>query len=832
MAKKENVFYLGRSFDMAKGEITENPVLYDPSDLTTHAIVTGMTGSGKTGLCVGLLEEAALQGIPAIVIDPKGDLTNLLLHFPDLKPTDFEPWLDPSDVKKSGKDLASYSEEISNLWRNGLADWNLGSKEIGELSKAVDFDIYTPGSSSGNPINILSSFQSPKLDWNENSEILREKISSIVTALLTLVGMDDIDPLKSREHILLSNLIENSWSQGKSMDLMELILQVQNPPIERLGAFPVERFFPEKDRFELAMLLNNFLASPTFQTWMEGDHLDIAKIFYDKNGKARHSIFYIAHLNESERMFFVTLLLAAVETWMRQQRGTSGLRALVYFDEIMGYLPPVKNPPSRVVLLRMLKQARAFGVGLLLATQNPADINYKALSNAGTWIVGRLQAEKDKERLLDGLTSAGGGKSRAQLDKLITKLKKRVFLIHNVHEKESDVFHTRWVLNYLAGPMTRSQIPSLRDLIGKSDKGEDKGFSKAEMDSPGESVEEKKTRSSKKAKDVDSIFSTTPPAIPSGFQEFYLPNELTVNEAASRRKITVKTQPEGFVYRAALLAQAEVRYISRKFDFQHDRKLTCLVEDSSRNRIDWEEFSSRFFEDQSLAEHPLPEASFDQVPGWLSDGKKLKSYETDFKDWVYRTGALKIKVNEKLNVYQSPDDSDTDFEAACENAMGNLVEAELDKLEDTFEKKVERVTQRISKQKLEVKEQESELSQRRMEELGKGAEVILSLFSNRKKSISSSLTKRRMTAQAKEELEQELLELQLFEKDLLELKKEKEDEEEEIKEKWRQILGEVTEVPISPYKKDIFLEYFTVVWLPYYILQDGKRTVELCAVDL
>jgi hypothetical protein len=326
---KDGLFYLGRQYDLAQKKLLDELVLFDPANLTTHAVVTGMTGSGKTGLCIGLLEEAALRGIPAIIIDPKGDLTNLLLHFPNLLPADFEPWIDPETARREGKTLAQMAEETAETWKKGLAEWGLGVEHLRALQEAVDFGLYSPGSSAAVPVNILSSFESPGLPWDENREILREKISTIVTALLNLIGLKDIDPLRSREHILLSNILEHAWSHNQTLDLTELILQTQKPPFERLGAFPVDNFFPEKERFELAMLLNNFLASPSFETWREGQPLEIEQLLYSPNGKPRHSIFYLAHLDESERMFFVTLLFAAIESWMRTQRGSGNLRALV-----------------------------------------------------------------------------------------------------------------------------------------------------------------------------------------------------------------------------------------------------------------------------------------------------------------------------------------------------------------------------------------------------------------------------------------------------------------------------------------------------------------------
>ena len=462
-------FYLGKTFDPAQGKTLDPAIQYDPADLTTHGVVVGMTGSGKTGLCIGLLEEAALARIPALIVDPKGDLTNLLLHFPDLAPADFQPWIDPEAARREGKPLETLAAETAARWKDGLAGWGISPERIRALEQSAGFAVYTPGSDAGIPVSILASLKAPNIPWEGNREILRERISSTVTALLGLVGFKDIDPVRSREHILLSNIFESAWSQGRDLDLTELILQTQTPPFEKLGVFPVDKLFPENDRFELAMLLNNFLASPSFQTWIEGQPLDIPTLLYTPDGRPRHSVFYLAHLDETERMFFVTLLFSAVETWMRTQAGSTSLRALLYFDEIMGYLPPLGNPPSKTVILRMLKQARAFGVGLLLASQNPVDIDYKALSNAGTWMIGKLQTDQDKQRLLDGLVSAGGTLDRGELDRQISALGKRVFLLHNVHQPKPVLFQTRWTMNYLAGPLTRAQIPALNRLVQTSD---------------------------------------------------------------------------------------------------------------------------------------------------------------------------------------------------------------------------------------------------------------------------------------------------------------------------------------------------------------------------
>ncbi|MEK6222524.1 MAG: hypothetical protein N2D54_09795, partial [Chloroflexota bacterium] len=387
----------------------------------------------------------------------------------DLLPRDFQPWVNADEARREKKTIEQAAEVESKKWTKGLKSWNIGPERIQALKDSVHFSVYTPGSDAGIPVNILASLNAPEISWKGNQELIREKISGTVTAILGLVGMTDIDPVRSREHILLANIFETAWSNGKDLDLGELILQTQNPPFEKLGVFDLNTFFPQKDRLELAMTLNNILAAPTFQSWITGQPLDIPSLLYGEDGRPRHSVFYIAHLNDRERMFFVTLLYSAIETWMRTQSGATSLRALVYFDEIFGYFPPVSNPPSKNVMLRIMKQARAFGVGQILVTQNPVDLDYKGLSNAGTWMVGKLQTEKDKERLLDGLEgAAGGGLDRKAYDKLISKLGKRKFLLHNVHEKEAKVFGTRWAMNYLTGPLARNKIPELNALVGAS----------------------------------------------------------------------------------------------------------------------------------------------------------------------------------------------------------------------------------------------------------------------------------------------------------------------------------------------------------------------------
>ncbi|MDM7914464.1 MAG: DUF87 domain-containing protein, partial [Candidatus Eisenbacteria bacterium] len=464
--EKLGAFYLGKRFDLAAGKTTDDLLLYDAKDLTTHAVVVGMTGSGKTGLCVALLEEAALDGIPSIAIDPKGDLGNLLLGFPELEPGDFRPWIDEAEAARRGLSADEFAAKTAETWRSGLAQWGEDGARIQRLKDAVDMAIYTPGSEAGRPLQVLRSFAAPSAGAAAAADpfALRDRVQSAVSGLLGLIGVE-ADPVQSREQIFLSTIFENAWRQGLSLDLASIIQNVQKPPFEQVGVLDLESFYPSKERFALAMRLNNLLASPSFAAWLEGEPLDVQRLLYTPEGKPRISILSIAHLSDSERMFFVTLLLGEILAWVRGQSGTTSLRAVLYMDEIFGYFPPSANPPSKIPMLTLLKQARAYGLGIVLATQNPVDLDYKGLANAGTWFLGRLQTERDKARVIEGLegavASAQGGFDRATTEATLAGLGNRVFLMRNVHEDDTEIFQTRWALSYLPGPLTLPQIRTL-----------------------------------------------------------------------------------------------------------------------------------------------------------------------------------------------------------------------------------------------------------------------------------------------------------------------------------------------------------------------------------
>ncbi len=857
MLPQSPLFYIGKVFDPSVSQTLDQKVQYDPADLTTHAVVTGMTGSGKTGMCIALLEEAALHGIPAIIVDPKGDLTNLLLHFPELRPADFEPWIDPDQAARSGKTLGALAEETAARWRDGLAGCGLGRDALLALQSAGRYTIYTPGSAAGEPVNILSSFQPPPIPWQENRELLREKIASTVTAVLGLIGLDNIDPLRSREHILLANIIEEAWSNTRPLDLTELIMQVQNPPFERLGAFPLDHFYPQKERSDLAMLLNNFLAAPSFETWQEGQSLDIQAMLTGSDGRPRQCIFYLAHLDDNERMFFTTLLFAAVEAWMRTQRGTSGLRAILYFDEISGYLPPVNNPPSKPILLRMIKQGRAFGLGLLLATQNPVDLDYKALSNAGTWFIGRLQTEQDKQRLLDGLLSAGGGLDVPAYDKMISGLQKRVFLWHSANRPAPQLFQTRWTLNYLAGPLTRAQIPQLKLLANppvmpgvqpstSPDASHTAAIPGLEIPGPSRVTVPREPAPSESMPSVAarqpgtlseanvSLYSSTRPPLPASLADYFIPAELGISQAAEAMNISLAAalEAEGVLYRPAMLVQAAVRYLSTRYNFEYQRQVAALVTDLRGSILAWEDYTWRAYQAAHLQSQPLPRARFVPLPGWMADPRKLNAMQKDFLDWVYRTGTLRLHANLALKVFAGPPTTPAEFVQECSQQAQANFQAEVEKINAAYGQKIAAVRQKIAREKAEEKQAKEEVGQRKAEATTASGEFFLGLFGKRKRSLTTSMTKRRLAAQAKADLEAVRQELATLQDQAQALELVRQSLIQEAQERWAKMVTDTSEVPLVPQKKDIFLELYGVAWLPHYLVKVGEEMQEIPAFSL
>ncbi len=585
-----------------------------------------------------------------------------------------------------------------------------------------------------------------------------------------MVGFDNLDPIRSREHILLSNIFQSAWSQNKSLDLTELILQIQNPPFEKLGAFPVDTFFPAKDRMALALQINNILAAPTFDMWRTGQNLDVAGLLFSSDGRPRHSVFYLAHLSDSERMFFVTILLSAVETWMRTQPGATSLRALLYMDEIFGYLPPTANPPSKQPLLRMLKQARAFGLGLVLATQNPVDVDYKALSNAGTWFIGKLQTEQDKQRLLDGLESAASGAlDRGAIDKIISGLGKRVFIMQNVHEKLPIVFQTRWTMNFLAGPMTRTQIPALNKLVGAVVPVEVQlppaGSPASKLDGSGIPLQPESAPKAQLAavqplqpSNTPSSGSSTRPSIPSGFPEFFLPMNLSFTKAlaASGQSMPEEARMAGVLYRPVILASAQVRFVDRRYSLDMQQVKSALVTSFDKHTVvRWDDFVRLVPDEKEMDPAPDPQARFAATDGPISDARLLGALQKDFSDWAYRTSKVTVRANTALGVFATPEVSQADFMKACAEAARQARDTDLAKATTSLDRQIAAIQEKLNREERELQQDQNELDERKREELVAGAETVFSLLGGkRSRRISAAMSKHRMTEQSKADLDE------------------------------------------------------------------------------
>ncbi len=823
--EKLGAFYLGQEYDLKKGERLEPLVMYDARDLTTHAICVGMTGSGKTGLCICLLEEAAIDSVPAIMIDPKGDLTNLLLTFPDLRPEDFEPWVNVDDARRKGMSTSEYATYIADAWRKGLADWGEGPERIRMLKESADFRIYTPGSDAGLPISILASLAAPDLDWDKNQELLREQIQGTVSALLELAGVE-ADPLQSREHILLSNIFEHFWRQGQDLDLTSLISAIQSPPVRQVGVFDVDTFFPEKDRFSLAMSLNNIIAAPSFETWLRGEAMDISSLLYSADGKPRHSIFYIAHLSDAERMFFVTLLLEQIVTWVRQQSGTTSLRALLYFDEVFGFFPPVAEPASKRPLLTLLKQARAFGFGVVLTTQNPVDLDYKGLTNAGTWFIGNLQTERDKLRVLDGLESAsaeaGGALDRRELDRAISALRSRVFLLHNVHEDHPVIFHTRWAMSYLRGPLTRTQV---RDLM--VDAKADLVLAPEAVTSARPSVRRDvaPAAAQEPSAEMPAGYSATPPALPPGLQQVFLPARLSTKAAVADLEEDlgkrVKAAESSLVYEPSLLGLGRVSFVDRKRGVDETKQVGLLVQPEAVGAvIDWETADPVDLDPSELEDEPESDALFGPVPSELSTPSKLKALGKEFSRYLYQEERVNLYYIPALKLYGEPGESERDFKIRAQQSVREERDDEVDKLRDKYEGKLDRLQTRLAREEQELAEDRAEYEARKREELVSAGETVvgmLGIFGSRtSRGLSTAARKRRLTTKARADITESEEEIKRLEADIEEMRKDMEQDTEAISDKWEGVLDETESYAVKPRRSDIDVEMVTLAWAPYW----------------
>ncbi len=717
--EKLGIFYIGRKYDLASKSMLEEPILYNSKDLVTHAVCVGMTGSGKTGLCIGLLEEAALDGIPSIVIDPKGDMTNLLLTFPELRKEDFAPWINAEDAAKKGLSADEYAAKQAEAWKNGLASWGEDGARIQRLRDACDFTVYTPGSNAGLPVSILKSFAAPPKEIIEDDELLHERVNTTVTSLLGLIGIEG-DPIRSREHILMSTILSDAWTNGSSLDLAGLIHQIQNPSIKRIGVLELESFYPSKDRFSLAMALNNLLAAPGFRLWMEGEPLDVQSFLYGPSGKPRVSIFSIAHLSDAERMFFVSLLLNHIVGWMRTQTGTTSLRAILYIDEVFGYLPPVANPPSKLPLLTLMKQARAFGVGVTLVTQNPVDLDYKSLSNTGTWFIGRLQTERDKLRILDALenAAAGSGKAydRTEMDQIIAGLGNRVFLMHNVNENAPVIFTSRWAMSYLRGPLTRDQIKSLMSPI------------KAKAGSLRPSEASIPSSQTQQAPIGAVAQGSQRPVLPSQVPQYFLPSG---------------NQRTPLAYRPMLLGISQIRFsdVKKKVDVTRELEFLAPITNDPVP-VDWEGAKKTDLTMPDLSNQPEEPAKYADLPSAASVPKNYAAWQKDFANWLLRSQKLELLRSPGLNQYSRPGESESDFRIRMQLAARELADDNMEKLRNKYAPKYTALDERIRKAEMAVDKEQDQVKRQRYQGAVSLGSTLLGAFVGRKATSGATRTVR------------------------------------------------------------------------------------------
>ena len=668
--EKLKLFYIGK--EKIDGQIT--PLVYQNKDLLTHAAIIGMTGSGKTGLGVTLLEEAAIDAIPSIIIDPKGDMTNLLLNFPELNPSDFEPWLDDSEVSNSGGTKEELAIKVSNSYKEGIQRDFQDLSRVKKLKDSADFTIYTPGSSAGIQVSILSSFKAPTIEILEDMELFSNIINSTVHSILSLI--DNKSDETSKESILLASIFTNYFKEQKDLTLEELITLIVTPPFSKIGVFDLETFFPQSDRLKFALKINTIIASPSFSSWLEGESLDISKMLYSQSGKAKVNIFSIAHLNDSQRMFFVTILLNQILAWMRRQEGTTSLKALLYMDEIFGYFPPQANPPSKQPMLTLLKQARSFGIGVILSTQNPVDIDYKGLSNIGTWFIGRLQTKQDIEKVIDGLSSASEkGLNKQELSLALGTLAKRNFIMKNINEEHIKTFETRWALSYLKGPLSKDAIKKLME--------------NKKNNSP-KNLEEKKSEVNEPFIDVSK--GKSKPVIVSSIKEKY----------------SYSSQNNAYYMQGYLLFSCSVHYLYtlKNVDLKENINFKIYL-DEKATEINFDEKEDVLI--YSFDEKEKTNSFYYELPSFIQNEKELKLLERDFADYVYRNFKLTLYKNDTLKISSKQYESLDDFKIRIQDRLNEQIDEKIENLKQKFEKENTLLEQKISKlfEKLKKEEQDS-----------------------------------------------------------------------------------------------------------------------------
>ncbi|MFT7601539.1 MAG: hypothetical protein ACI8TP_004498 [Acidimicrobiales bacterium] len=800
MERQPGKLHIGEQIN-PQGERSGEAVLLDSADFTTHGVIVGMTGSGKTGLGMVLLEEALLSGVPVLAIDPKGDLGNLALTFPDLAADDFEPWIDDGTARVEQTTVPELAARTAELWKSGLASWDLDGADVRALSAAAKPVIYTPGSTAGIPLNALGRLAAPE---STDPAIRQDEADSTISGLLGLVGIQS-DPLSGREHVLMANLIMRAWDQNIDLDLPTLLGQLIDPPIRKLGVLDLDTFFPPADRQALVVKLNGLLASPSFAAWAEGEPLDIGSMLYNGDGSPRAAIVSLSHLEESEQQFAITLLLSRVISWMRTQSGTSELRALIYIDEVMGLAPPVGNPPAKKPILTLLKQARAFGVGLVLSTQNPVDLDYKAISNAGTWLIGRLQTEQDKNRLVDGLRSADGGIDVAEVERIISGLGKRQFVLRTTRANDLPLLTTRWAMSYLAGPMTRDQISNL--MAGQRSAA----------------TSEENARVAPVSGAATSSADAPPPALADN--ESTLPPKTPDNLLVRFAHVSapwldaVEGSADGKKLRPALAARVNLLFDDTKADLRHSEEWEAIIPISG-DAIDIDLAITVDFDDRDFGTK-APESAVYVTPDFNLTKTALKAAQTALTTNLYANQTIALLRNPDLKLWSRPGETAEEFARRCDVAAESGQDKAAAKIREKLEKKNDSVLAALAKAEDRVAELETQKEGRRTQQLvDLGGSILGSLLGGRRSARSMAGAARRVASGRRQssstEARLETAQNRVAEKiELLEeLEVELEDAMIEIDDEWAAKIENVEEVEVRLEKTDITIEDFLLVWIP------------------
>lgn len=787
--EKLGLFYLGKEIDpkTLAFKTGEELFLYKSKDFTTHAAIIGMTGSGKTGLGIAIIEEAAIDNIPSIIIDPKGDMGNLLLAFPQLRAEDFEEWIDPIETENKGLQPDVYAGEVARNWEEGLKSFYQTKERISLYKNSADFTIYTPGSSAGIPLSILSSFEAPSEDVMNDPDIYSAMINSTVMGLLSLVNVK-ADALTSKEYMLLAALFSHFWKKNIDLTLEELIGYITNPPFEKIGVLSLNSFYPQKERFGLAMLLNNILSSPGFSSWLEGEKLDIQDLLYTESGKPKVSILSLAHLDHNQQMFFVTLFLNKYISWMRLQTGTPSLRTILYMDEIFGFFPATSNPPSKQPMLILLKQARAYGVGIVLATQNPIDLDYKGLANIGSWFLGRLQTRQDRDKVIDGLSkNIAGALDKSEIENLLANMKKRTFLLKSAHVDYLPLFETRWVLSYLRGPLSVGEIKKL--MKDKQEK----------IAPPPEQLKELE----KSIKNSETEVSVTKPFLSDKIKQYFLHHPPFKEEV---------------IYRPSIIFKGKVRFYneSKKIDQKEDIFLKATIF-PDMVEINIKDAESNDGDISSYDSKPMEGALFGLLPPFLEKMKDMKALEDKFKNYLYDNTRIELFSSKELKLLSDPDEEIADFKSRMLDFIRVEKDKAVERLTEQYGKKEEKLEKDFIKLQEKLEKEEADVKAITTQSaLTLGSSVLGALLGRTKVGTLNTgvtgLNRASRILKEKKDVEQVKKKIDTLSENIQKL-------EEELKQNIENMAGKfdidnypVETISIKPKKSDIFGINVSILW--------------------